>query len=355
MENLKENSRNIEFVSDRPLSKGKWERVLDTGNPECWRFRLTKRIFMPFLFLVLPLASAFLSVNLIAAGVIVFILLLSIFIVKHFSADPTFDFNQKCFYCDRKKPRYGDVSQLKGYLPFSQISGIQILYTTIHGSKGNVRQFYELNLITDDLRRVFVATSSNYSNIRKAAEKIGEKLNVPVKENDKNRLTPKPAPRWLAFLFLIPFSGLGIFCLIFNIIHPLLKNIRSQAWPSVQAEVVNTHLATSRRSSKNGSYTVYKAEITYKYNVKGKIYSCSNYSFFHDFTRNPRKHRELIRNHPVGKKISCYFDPEAPHQAVIEKQLPSPWKLAAESAGYLLFVFAGAGIFLLLWSQRKKD
>ena len=356
MENMRENSRNIEFVSERPLNNGKsWERVLDTRDPECWRFRCSKKIWAVLLFFISSFGFFICSFSFLAAAAAIFLVLAVLLTVKMFSCTPTFDFDRKCFYCDRKKPRYGEVSHLKGYLPFSRISGIQIFYNVVHGSKGSNRQCYELNLMTDDLRRVFVAGSCNYSNIRKAAEMLAEKLNVPLKENDKNKVVTKPVPRWVAFIFLFLFSGMGLLGFVLNIIQPALKNWRSQEWQAVEAEVRSSQLSSARRKSKNSSYTVYKAEITYHYTVKGKNYSSSTYSFFHDFTRNFRKHKELLKNYPVGKKIVCYINPDNPEQAVMTQKMPPLAPLCAEAGCYLFFTAVGVGIFLLLWFQRKKD
>ncbi|MBE6386180.1 MAG: DUF3592 domain-containing protein [Lentisphaerae bacterium] len=352
-----EQERLINFVNDRPLNNGKsWERVLDTRDPDCWRFRLSRTIWALYIFLLsVPLAAGFSG----SWGTLIFSLIFIFFILfilagsaKEFYAVPTFDFRNGCFYRDWKKPRYGDVSTLKGYLPFSKISGIQLFYKVVHRSKGP-RQIYELNLITDDLNRIFVTDSSNYAYLRENAEKLSQKLNIPITENDKHKTKEKTVPRWVAVLFLIIFSGAGTLGAIQNIISPLIQNSRTEKWLSVPAEVTNSYVKTARRRSKHSSYTVYKAEITFKYDVKGKSYTSDTYSFFHDFSRSSYKHRQLVKKFVPGKKINCYCNPDDPRRAVIDKKIPAA-ELVAESGAYLFFIAVGAGVFILLWSQRKK-
>ena len=353
-----EQERLINFVNDRPLNNGKsWERVLETRDPECWYFRLSRSIWGLYAFLILPPLAATLSgsgsaliFSLIFLFFILFILAIS---AKDFFAVPTFDFRNGCFYRDWKKPRYGDVSSLKDYLPFSKISGIQLLYKIVHRCKSGPCQFYELNLITDDLNRIFITDSSNYASLKKTAETLSQKLNVPLKENDRNKTKQKNVPRWVAILFLIIFSGAGTLGAIQNIISPLIQNSRTEKWLSVPAEVTNSYVKTARRRSKHSSYTVYKAEITFKYDVKGKSYTSDTYSFFHDFSRSSYKHRQLVKKFAPGKKFHCFSNPAAPHQAVIDKNIPAR-SLFLEGAGYSFFIVVGVGIFILLWSQRKK-
>lgn len=356
---MKENQERMQqmlvFADERPLSGGKsCERFLDKREPDVWRFRVSKALFLPIVFLLtIPLWIFFASGSWFAVIIPAVILLIIWIASKSFLSTPTFDFSNKCYYCDDRKPEYGDFSSLKNYLPLSKITAIQLLFKTVHGNRGSVRQGYELNLVTDDVKRVFVTDSSSYNKLRKAAEDLAQRLNVPVKESSRNKVTSKPVPRWCAFLFLVVFSGLGSIGLFQNILQPLQQNFQAQKWTPCEAVITKSFVDSQRRRSKNSSYTVYKALITYKYFYNNKEYTSENYSFFNDFTRSHSRARTLANKYPAGKKITCFVDPANPFQAVIDKKIPAA-HLWLEAGGYLVFVCAGIGIFFLLWSQRKR-
>ena len=354
-ENQERMQQMLEFADERPLSGGKsCERFLDKREPDVWRFRVSKAIFLPFGFMIMiPLWIVFASGSWFALIIPAVALLVLIIASKSFLSTPTFDFANNCYYCDDKKPKYGDFSSLKNYLPLSKITGIQLLFKVVHGSKNSIRQGYELNLVTDDVKRVFVTDSSSYDKLRKAAEELAQRLNVPVKESSRNKVTSKPVPRWCAFLFLFVFSGLGSIGLFQNILQPLQQNFQAQKWTPCEAVITKSFVDSQRRRSKNSSYTVYKASIAYKFLYNGKEYTSENYSFFNDFTRSHSRARTLANKYPAGKKITCFVAPANPFQAVIDKKIPAA-HLWLEAGGYLVFICAGIGIFLLLWSQRKK-
>ena len=345
----------LEFADERPLSGGKsCERFLDKRQPDVWRFRVSKAIFLPFGFMIMiPLWIVFASGSWFALIIPAVALLVLIIASKSFLSTPTFDFSNNCYYCDDKKPEYGDLSTLKNYLPLSKITAIQLLFKTVRGSKGKVRQGYELNLVTDDVKRIFVTDSGSYDKLRKAAEELAQRLNVPVKESSRNKVTSKPVPRWCAFIFLIVFSGMGTIGLFQNVLHPLLQNFQAQTWLSCEGTVTKSFIDSQRRRSKNSSYTVYKARISCKYFYNDREYTSENYSFFNDFTRSSYRARTLVSKYPAGKKITCFVNPANPFQAVIDKKIPAA-HLCTEAGGYLVFICAGLGIFFLLWSQRKK-
>lgn len=356
---MKENQERInqmlEFADERPLSGGKsCERFLDKGQGDLWRFRVSKAIYLPFGFLIMiPLWIAFASGSWFAMIIPAVALLILSIASKSFLSTPTFDFSNNCYYCDSRKPKYGDVTTLKHYLPLSKITAIQLLFKTVRGSKGSVRQGYELNLVTDDVKRVFVTDSSNYARLRKAAEELAARLNVPLKEYSRNKIASKPVPRWCGFIFLFFFSGMGMIGLYQNVLQPLQRNLQAQKWSSQPAVVTKSIVETQRRHSKSSSYTVYKAVISYRYFYKGKEYTSDLYSMFNDFKRSGSTARQLVRNYPPGKQIRCFVNPDVPFQAVIDKKIPAAG-LCLEAGGYMIFICAGIGVFLLLWSQRKR-
>lgn len=342
--------RTLTFESERPMYNGTgWERYLDTSSPDCWRFRMKKGplfwIFIPML--LIPLAGW--ALFLLTGGIILLIKMCS----KRAFAVPAFDFQNDCFYRDRKKPKYGDFTQLNNYLPLSKVTGLQLLYKEFRGSKGSTTEAYELNLMTDDLKRVYVCDSGNYEKLRAAAELLAEKLNVPVKVHLRQEVKVKKFPAWIGFIFLFGFSGLGGLALYLHVCQPLYRSLQACEFQPVSAVVTKSVTVSERRKSKNSSYTVYKADISFAYMVKGKKYSSNNYTYFDDFSRSSSRANAMVRKHPAGKKITCYINPDKPEQVVVDRTIPY-WELALESLGYTFFLVMGFVIFAILRAQRKK-
>ena len=352
-----EPERLISFANERPMrpNKSGMPRVLDTRDPSCWRFRHNRLIFVLITTVVLlptlPVAFFHLIFLIFPAFA------LTIFGIVYWCNRniPTFDFSNGCFYNDRKKPRYGDFSTLKDYLPLKKITAIQLLLKTVYGGKGSRRTVLELNLFTDDLKRVHVTDSSDLKQMRKAAEMLSEKLNVPLKECEPDPAKKSnPAPRWLGFLFLFIFGSVGVGGFYTNTLSPLIENFNSRNWKEVPAVVVNSHVEDARRRSKNGHYTVYRAKICYQYLFKGKLYTSEIYSAFsRDFSRGSSEKSRIVRNNPPGRKIVCFVDPLTPQRAVCSREIP--WgQLLLEGGTFLIFAVFGVAVCGFIWKKSKK-
>ena len=57
--------------------------------------------------------------------------------------------------------------------------------------------------------------------------------------------------------------------------------------------------------------------------------------------------RQAVQNHPAGKSVSCFVNPENPEEAVLSRALPSHFFVSA----LLPVAFIGCGI-VVLWKSR---
>lgn len=346
-----EGERRFEFTDSMPMQRGAGgEKRLVTTDPGRWIFKnsfsaVTLVVLFAFLFIFLFVIALLAGKNGILPLVILGVSLvgLIIFLTKHFSRTPVFDFENNCYYLGKKRPEYGDYTSLKDYLPLSQITGVQFLYKIVRGSKGHTRQYYEINLFTQELTRVFVVDGCNKEQLFKEAQMLAERLNVPLKENDENRIEKKRMPLFVRCLFGIIFGGCGALLMTMTAIVPLSQHLKSESWIQTPAVVISSHVSQERRKSKNGSYTVYIPEIRYNYQYNKKSYSSLRHNFFKKEYRNPREAQELVRQHYPGKKITCFVDPDKPSEAVISRQIDH-WDLGRN------FLFSGlflaVGLFI---------
>ena len=351
-----EPERLIRFANERPMrpNKSSMQRVVDTRDPSCWRFRHNRLVFfLVTAFVLLPtLPVAFFHLRFLIFQAFVLTILGIVYWCNR--NVPTFDFDNGCFYNDRKKPRYGDFSTLKDYLPLKKITAIQLLLKTVYGDKG-ARWVLELNLFTDDLKRVHVTDSIDLKGMRNAAKMLSEKLDVPLKESEPEKTKKhKPTPRWVGFIFLFIFGSVGVGGFYTHALSPLIENFNSRNWKEVPAVVVKSHVENARRRSKNGHYTVYRAKICYQYLFKGKLDTSEIYSAFsRDFSRGSSEKFRIVRNNPPGRKIVCFVDPSTPQRAVCSREIP--WgQLIWEGGYFLIFAVFGVVVCGFIWKKSKK-
>lgn len=349
------NSDPLSDIPSTPVNDADISRYLDKSDPEVWRFKFRKSRFLIFLLILLPsvIAGA-------VSGQLIFILLPAFFIAaiilctfKKFLRTPTFDFRYRCYHCDWRKNEYGDPTLSRGYVPFSDIAGIQVLSKIIYGSKGHSRTAYELNLIKKDRSRIGVIADKDQEQITAHAAAIAKKLEIPLIENHENKVLSKPTPLWLGILFLVLFGGAGIMAFYSTVAIPLCRNHQTQSWIETPAVVTSGKISSMKRRSKNGSYTVYKAEITYCYRFNDKVYSCSNYDMFHDFSQIKSTQVKLLKEYPVGKTFFCYVDPESPQNAVVSRKV-NFFEVFQNTALSAFFIIAGTAAFVIILISRCK-
>ena len=347
-----EGERFIQFADSMPMKPGMGEaKKLDSRNADRWIFKnkFTFKTVVVILFLIFMLPPLTLLTQKALVGVVALLIalfFLVILLIRKFSNTPVFDFENQCFYRSRKKPRYGDHSTLKDYLPFSQIAGIQFLYKVVHGSKGHTHQGFEINLFTQELTRVFVVDGENKEQLYKEAQMLAERLNVPLKENDENKVVQKRMPVWVRCVFGILFGGAGTGLLGSTVIFPLAEQLNSQKWVPVAAVVSASDISShTRKRSKGASYTVYKANIKYKYQYKKRIYTADRHNFFSNEYERRSEARDVLKHYPAGKKTTCFVDPENPSRAVLTRRIEI-WELVKNAlfsgfflCGGLFFIF----------------
>jgi hypothetical protein len=93
--------------------------------------------------------------------------------------------------------------------------------------------------------------------------------------------------------------------------------IRAQNYAATTGVV--THSAVERQSDSEGSNT-YSPNIKYKYAVAGKEYSGNRYRFGQD-SSNDHSAQRIVTEHPVGKQVSVYYDPDRPSEALLRPGL----------------------------------
>ncbi len=90
----------------------------------------------------------------------------------------------------------------------------------------------------------------------------------------------------------------------------------STAWPSVSGLITRSNLEARRTGTGSRRRVEHDVEISYEYVVDGAVYRNDVVRF--DQQNLTLKNKQLlVSSHPVGKKVTVYYNPDRPKQSVL--------------------------------------
>lgn len=167
-------------------------------------------------------------------------------------------------------------------------------------------------------------------------------------------LSPKSFRRFspgTAALFGLPFLGVGLLCLWFLTLRPTLDWLRSRNWQATEAVIEKAWLQPSSRSNRT-----LEVNVRFHYQAQGKPRVGTCQSFLQGFSRvgAPDK-QEIVDNLPAGKVVTCWVNPAAPDEAVLDRSLPTAQAtLALLFATPFITIGLAAQSFLFLPLLRRR-
>ncbi len=148
--------------------------------------------------------------------------------------------------------------------------------------------------------------------------------------------------------------------------NDLYVAVITRNWNTVSAKVLSSEIVEKQRPA-SGRYgkpprTNYSIEISYAYNVAGRTYSSTRYSFSKALKATSREHAEHLRRpYLAGSETIAYYDPAEPARSV----LVAGWRgisLVAASLGGGIASLGVAVLARVVWdtwagkgrSRRRK-
>ena len=120
----------------------------------------------------------------------------------------------------------------------------------------------------------------------------------------------------------------------------------SLSWPSIEGEISHSAvLYQTETSSVQGAHATYKADIAYRYKVRGRNYSSARISLL-DLASSPGRAEQIVNRYPDQSKVDVYYNPADPADAVLEPGVSSGLPFLYCVGG----LFAVGGVFFLLMS-----
>jgi hypothetical protein len=124
------------------------------------------------------------------------------------------------------------------------------------------------------------------------------------------------------------------------------KAQQSLSWPSTDGVISHSAvLMQTQRDSSSASSTSYKADVTYRYKVRGRDYSSERITLA-DISSGAGRAQGIVNRYPDGAPITVYYNPVDPSDAVLERGGASGIRILYIVGG----VFAAAGVLFLFGS-----
>ncbi len=335
---------------------------LDCSHPQHWVFRTSPSYRTAFQLLLL--AGVCLTGNsifsgsddnayLVPGGMGAFFLLAGLFLLWNGSLRANFDFRRKYYWKDRRKPRSGNMDNLRDNLPLKKIAALQIVKKFCRGNNRYTYCCYELNLVTSDGNRLNVTNHGGRTAIEEDALKLATRLNVPVWGLEDETLSgeQRKERKKAKLLYLLIggiFLSIGIATLWFLFFVPLRQHSASRHWVKVPATVILSERLRSHSGSKGRN--VYRTVILYEYQYNGRTHRSDRYALT-QVENSSKSSTAEMRRPPAGTRISCYVNPDDPAQALVDRTLPPFFYL---THGCFPLSFLGLGLLAVIAGIRKR-
>jgi hypothetical protein len=132
----------------------------------------------------------------------------------------------------------------------------------------------------------------------------------------------------------------------------MVLGIKSKKWPSIEGVIVASRFEKVKRSGTGLLFNAYVCTIIYEYTLTGRTYANDLISFG-DLTlrvlnrglRDKRGADKIVTIYPEGKRVSVYYDPQNPGQAILKPGIGNVyfilWLLIASALGlFFLAIFS---------------
>jgi hypothetical protein len=125
------------------------------------------------------------------------------------------------------------------------------------------------------------------------------------------------------------------------------KCTQSLSWPSIEGEIAHSAvLYQTNTANSDQEGPTFKADVAYRYKIKGANYSSSKVSLLDIATSSTGRAQSIVQRYPDKSKVRVYYNPSNPSEAVLEPG-------AASGLGILYGVgglFAAFGLIFLVLS-----
>jgi uncharacterized protein DUF3592 len=157
---------------------------------------------------------------------------------------------------------------------------------------------------------------------------------------------------FLGFLYTKPRLSLLLGLLILIVGSVLIRvpqSIASIYWPTTEGIIISSHVTEECCNS----YTEgWYPQISYRYSVNQQEYTSNRIELVYVAIQWGGSIQSIVEKYPVGQKVSVYFNPNNPAEAVLEPGLGTAVLLV-----WMVFAAGSFPVFLgilRVWKERNK-
>jgi Protein of unknown function (DUF3592) len=146
---------------------------------------------------------------------------------------------------------------------------------------------------------------------------------------------------------LIFFLAGSVFFYFFTL-HPLIKAITAASWPEAQATITKSEVAVD--SDSEG--TTYQPNIEFEFVIDEQVLRSQTWSTGFAGSNSHSRAQAVVQRFPVGSQHPCYFDPNNPAEAVLDRS----YQLSNLMGSFaLIFVAVGGAMVWYFFRLRHQQ
>ena len=133
----------------------------------------------------------------------------------------------------------------------------------------------------------------------------------------------------------------------------LSQSQRPQSWPTTSGLIIESSVrSTTNSSGRLGVDVVYFPQVSYSYTIAGREYLGGNV-YRGKSPDDQQSAQAVVKRYRAGSRVSVFYDPQAPHQSVLEPQVQPKDYYAV--IGMLAGLLAGVACLLRFWKIRQEE
>lgn len=149
--------------------------------------------------------------------------------------------------------------------------------------------------------------------------------------------------------FAVPLLAVvaGLFLTYWYAVRPMVETNQAEGWVAVEAEVVESRVEEAHSSR---SYD-YEPLVVYSYVYEGTPHESHQLAFSSMMKPERRGAMAVVKQYPVGSKITVYVNPQAPSEAVVLRDREQDLRL--KLIGPMLILVAI--VFFVMLARRRAQ
>lgn len=129
---------------------------------------------------------------------------------------------------------------------------------------------------------------------------------------------------------------------------PVVRVVEARSWQAAECVILESRVAT--HTGDDGA--TYSVEVLFRYTAGGRDYRSDRYDFFPGSSGGRSGKERIVAELAPGTRTACWFDPEEPREAVLERGLTLEFLWALFPVPFVV-VGAGGIAMVLLRSRRR--